>query len=61
MKLLSRLKESSILQLLVVPLSLVCWKYSDGSITDVTDFAQAISTLIAIYLAREVKESHYAK
>jgi len=60
MRLFTKIKESSTLQVLLVPLCLIWYKYWDGSITDVVDFVTANATLLAVWLGREWKESHYA-
>jgi len=59
MSLIKKTRESTTMQLLLVPLVLVCWKYFDGSITSSTEFAQAFAMLMAVWLGREWRSSHY--
>ncbi len=59
MSLLRKSRESTTLQILAIPLGLVCWKYAIGDITSATEFASAIGVLLAIWLGREWRSAHY--
>lgn len=47
------------MQLLLIPLALVCWKYFTDDIKSATEFAQAFGMLMAVWLGREWRSSHY--
>jgi hypothetical protein len=47
------------MQLLLIPLGLVAWKYWNGDIESATTFAQAYGMLLAVWLGREWKSAHY--
>lgn len=49
------------MQLLLVPLCLVCWKYYQGDIGSVTEFAQGFGMLMAVWLGREWRSAHYQR
>ncbi|MCP5005366.1 MAG: hypothetical protein GY941_15735 [Planctomycetes bacterium] len=59
MSLLRKTRESTTLQILVVPLSLLCWKYATNDITSATEFANAFGVLMAVWLGREWRSAHY--
>ena len=59
MKLIGKTRESSTLQLLLAPYGLVCWKYFNSTSMSATEFATAIGVLLAIWLGREWKSSHF--
>lgn len=59
MSLIAKTRESTTMQLLLIPLGLVCWKYFDGSIESATEFAQAFGMLMAVWLGREWRSAHY--
>ena len=59
MSILKKTRESTTLQLLLLPMGLVCWKYLDSDTQSATEFAQAISMLLAIWIARETKERYF--
>ena len=59
MSLIGKTRESTTLQLLIVPLGLVCWKYFTDDIQSATEFASAIGVLMAVWLGREWRSAHY--
>ena len=59
MSLIGKTRESTTLQLLLVPLGLVCWKYFTGDIESASEFAQAFGILMGVWLTREWRSSHY--
>lgn len=59
MKLIAKTRESTTLQLLLIPFGLVCWKYFNSEIQSATEFATAVGTLLAIWLGREWRSAHY--
>ncbi len=59
MTIFAKTRESTTMQLLIIPLGLVCWKYFSGDITSATEFAQAFGMLMSVWLAREWRSSHY--
>lgn len=61
MALIKKTRESTTMQLLLVPLCLVCWKYFTDDIESATEFAQAFGMLMAVWLGREWRSAHYQK
>jgi len=59
MSLIAKTRESTTMQLLLVPLALVSWKYFDTDATSATEFAQSYATLMAVWLGREWRSAHY--
>ena len=60
MSLIGKTRESTTLQLLLVPLALISWNYLNTEATSVTEYAQAYAVLLAVWLGREWRSSHYA-
>ena len=59
MSIIGKTRESTTLQILLVPLALVCWKYGTTDTMATMEFAQAIGILMAIWLGREWRSAHY--
>lgn len=59
MSLIRKTRESTTMQLLLVPLGLICWKYFTGDIESATQFAQAFGMLMAVWLGREWRSAAY--
>ena len=61
MGLLSKTRESTTMQLLLIPLALINYKYISSDSVSVTEYVQAYAVLLAIWLGREWKSAAYPK
>ena len=60
MSIIAKTRESTTMQLLLVPLAAITWKYIMGDSTmGVGEYAQAYGVLMAIWLGREWRSAHY--
>ena len=56
---MGKTRESTTMQLLLLPFGLVNWKYYQSETMSATEFATAIAALLAVWLTREWRSAHY--
>ena len=59
MSIIAKTRESTTLQLLLVPLIAVTYKYLGTDLVTTSQYAQAFALLMAVWLGREWRSAHY--
>lgn len=59
MSIIAKTRESTTLQILLVALAAVTYKYIFGETVGTGEFSQAFALLMAVWLGREWRSAHY--